>query len=171
MIRIGNIVATHGLQGGVILTHIIGHSDWLKKGAPLFVELNKESYIPYFTLQCKASNNAEYIVNLEDIEKVEQAKRLVGKHVYVQEEILEEKAADSPLLWIGFEVTDRKHGKLGKIADIMQTPTQWLAQVNYKDAEVLIPLIEQTIDGIDLKKKKIEVNLPDGLLEVYLNHG
>ena len=82
MIRIGKIVATHGLQGGVILTHIIGHSDWLKKGAPLFVELNKESYIPYFTLQCKASNNAEYIVNLEDIEKVEQAKRLVGKHVY-----------------------------------------------------------------------------------------
>jgi len=33
---------------------------------------------------------------------------------------------------------------------------------------VLIPLIEQTIDGIDLKKKKLDVNLPDGLLEVYL---
>lgn len=168
MIRIGKIVATHGLQGDVILTHIIGRSDWLKTGAPLFVELNKESYIPYFTQQCRASNEEEYIVKLEDVEKVEQAKRLIGKHVYVQEEILSEKASDSPLLWIGFEVKDRKHGKLGKVTDIMQTRNQWLAQVNYKDAEVLIPLIEQTIDGIDLKKKMIAVNLPDGLLEVYL---
>jgi 16S rRNA processing protein RimM len=168
MIRIGKIVATHGLQGGLILTHIIGRSDWLKKEMPLFVELNKESYIPYFTAQFRASNDEEYIVSFEDVEKPEQAKKLIGKHVYAQEDLLAEKASDSPLLWIGFEVTDRKHGKLGKIEDIMLTANQWLAQVTYKDAEVLIPLIEQTIDGIDLKKKKLQVNLPDGLLEVYL---
>ena len=64
MIRIGKIVATHGLQGGVILTHIIGHSDWLKKGAPLFVELNTQSYRPNSTLKCNARNIEEYIVNL-----------------------------------------------------------------------------------------------------------
>jgi 16S rRNA processing protein RimM len=168
MIRIGKIVATHGLQGAVVMTHIIGRSDWLKKDAPLFIELNKESYIPYFTLDFKAANNEEYIVNLEDIEQMEQAKKLIGKHVYVQEEILAEKAADSPLLWIGFEVTDRKHGKLGKIEDVMLTANQWLAQLTYKDKEVLIPLIEQTIGGVSLKAKKLEVNLPDGLLEVYM---
>jgi 16S rRNA processing protein RimM len=168
MIRIGKIVATHGLQGAVILNHIIGHSEWLKKEMPLFIELNKESYIPFFTEQFKAANEEEYIVNLEEVEKVEQAKKLIGKNVYAQEDLLAEKASDSPLLWIGFEVTDRKHGKLGKIEDIMLTANQWLAQLTYKDAEVLIPLIEQTIDGIDLKKKKMQVNLPEGLLEVYI---
>jgi 16S rRNA processing protein RimM len=168
MIRIGKIVATHGLQGAIILNHIIGHSDWLKKEMPLFIELNKESYIPYFIEQFKASNNDEYVVNLEEVEMMEQAKKLIGKNVYAQEEILAEKAADSPLLWIGFEVTDRKHGKLGIIDDIMLTANQWLAQLIYKDAEVLIPLVEQTIDGVDMKKKKMQVNLPDGLLEVYM---
>ena len=167
MIRVGKIVATHGLQGAVIMTHIIGHSNWLKKEIPLFIELNKESYIPYFIEQFKAANDEEYIVNLEDVEQMEQAKKFIGKNVYAQEEILADKAADSPLLWIGFEVTDRKHGKLGKIEDIMLTANQWLAQLTYKDSEVLIPLIEQTITGIDLKKKKMEVNLPEGLLEVY----
>lgn len=168
MIRIGKIVATHGLQGAVILSHIIGRSDWMKVEMPLFIELNKESYIPFFTEQFRATTDEEYIVNLEEVEKVEQAKKLIGKNVYAQEEILAEKAADSPLLWIGFEVTDRKHGKLGKIDDIMLTANQWLAQVTYKDSEVLFPLIEQTIEGIDLKKKKMQVNLPDGLLDVYL---
>ncbi|MBL7720325.1 MAG: 16S rRNA processing protein RimM [Flavipsychrobacter sp.] len=167
MIRIGKIVAAHGLQGAVILTHIVGHSDWLKKEMPLFIELNKGSYIPYFTEQFRAANDEEYIVNLEEVTQVEQAKKLVGKQVYAQENLLEHTASDSPLLWIGFEVTDRKHGKLGKIDDVMLTANQWLAQLTYKDAEVLIPLIEQTIEGIDLKKKKIAVNLPEGLLEVY----
>lgn len=168
MIRVGKIVATHGLQGNLVFTHIIGRSNWLKKGAPLFLELNKGSHIPYFVAECRANNEEEYIVNLEDIEQVEQAKKLIGKQVYVQEDILSDSASDSPLLWIGFEVSDKKHGILGLIDDIMQTPTQWLAQVDYKGSEVLIPLIEQTIRTIDLKKKKIEVSLPEGLLEVYL---
>ena len=168
MIRVGKIVATHGLQGAIVMTHVIGHSDWLKKEMPLFIELNKESYIPYFIEEFKAANHEEYIVNLEEVDQMEQAKKFIGKNVYAQEEILADKAADSPLLWIGFEVTDRKHGKLGIIDDIMLTANQWLAQLTYKDSEVLIPLIEQTIDGVDLKKKKMQVNLPDGLLEVYI---
>lgn len=168
MIRIGKIVASHGLQGSVILSHIIGNSDWLKKEMPLFIELNKESYIPFFTDEFRATNDEEYILNLEEVINVEQAKKLIGKNVYAQEDLIAEKAADSPLLWIGFEVTDRKYGRLGKIEDVMLTANQWLAQLTYKDSEVLFPLIEQTIQGIDLKKKKMQVNLPEGLLEVYV---
>jgi len=34
--------------------------------------------------------------------------------------------------------------------------------------EVLIPLHEKTISSINHKKKQVVVELPDGLLEVYL---
>ncbi len=169
MIRIGKIVATHGLNGSLILTHVVGNSQWLKKEHVLHVEMQKGSYIPYFISQCKANNPKEYLINIENIDKVESAKKLVTKHVYVDESILADYAKQSPLLWIGFNVTDKKNGALGTIDDVMQTGNQWLARLTYKNTEVLIPLIDQTIEKLDLKSKTLYVNLPEGLLEVYLD--
>ncbi len=169
MLRIGKIVATHGLDGTVVMTHIIGHSDWLKKEDILFLELNKDSYIPFFLTKVKATGNDEYLLNFEDTATVESARRLVSKHVYVKEDVLTKHAQDSPLLWIGFKVMDKEHGELGVIEDIMEAPTQWLAKLTYKNKEVLLPLVEQTIQQVDLEKKTIKMNLPEGLLEVYLS--
>ena len=168
MIRIGKIVATHGINGDLILTHVLGNSKWLKKEHILQVEMQKGSYIPYFISQCKENNNKEYIIHIEDIDKIELAKKLVTKHVYVDESILSGFARQSPLLWIGFRVIDGKNGDLGTIEDVMQTGSQWLAKVIYQNTEVLIPLIDQTIESLDIKTKTINMNLPDGLLEVYV---
>ena len=168
MIRIGKIVATHGIGGSLILTHVVGNSKWLKKGTVLHLEMQKGSFIPYFISYIKANNNEEYIINVEDIDKIEAAKKLVTKHVYVDESILADYAKQSPLLWIGFNLIDKKEGNLGKIEDVMQTGNQWLAKITYKESEVLVPLVEQTIDNLNIKTKTIQMTLPDGLLDVYL---
>lgn len=167
MIRVGKIVATHGLQGAVIMTHVVG-AQWLKKDDTLFVAMQKDSYIPYFVTQAKAHNNEEYIVNFEDVNTVEAARRMVSRHVYTQADVLAKHAANSPLLWIGFTVIDKEKGPLGQIEDMMQTPSQWLAKCTYQGKEVLLPLVEQTIESIDMNKKQLHIALPDGLLEVYL---
>ena len=168
MIRIGKIVATHGLGGSLILSHIVGNSKWLKKDATLLLEMQKGSYIPYFVSQVKASNEKEYIINFEDTDKVEAAKKLVTKHVYVDEALLADYAKQSPLLWIGFKVTDKHIGEIGDIEDVLQTGAQWLAKLTWKNTEVLIPLIDQTIEQVDIKKKVLKTDLPEGLLDVYL---
>ena len=168
MIRIGKIVATHGLSGSLILTHVAGKSTWLKKGQVLHVEMQKGSFIPYFVSQFKENNNKEYIINVEDVDKVESAKRLITKHVYVDESILSAFAKDSPLLWIGFNVIDVVNGDLGNIEDVTQTGYQWLARLTYKNKEVLLPLIDNMIDSVDIKTRVIKMTLPDGLLDVYL---
>jgi 16S rRNA processing protein RimM len=168
MIRIGKIVATHGLQGGLILTHVVGHDKWLKKGDVLFVEMNKQSFIPFFVSQIKSSRHDEFHIGLEDVATVEQAKKLVGKQVHVKEEMLEGHAAESPLAWIGFKLKDKTKGELGVVDDMMQTPTQWLATLMVEGKEVLVPLVEQTLLKVDIKNKTLHVDLPEGLLEVYL---
>ncbi len=167
MIRIGKIVATHGLNGTLILTHVVGSSKWLKKGNALHIEMQKGSYIPYFVATCKATNDEEYLVTVEDIDKVEAAKKLVTKHVYADESLLSGFEKQSPLLWIGFNLIDKKAGDIGKIEDVLQTGSQWIAKLTYKNSEVLIPLIDQTINNINIRSKTIEVTIPDGLLEVY----
>jgi len=168
MIRIGKIAATHGLQGALILTHIVGNARWLKKEEPLFLEMQKGSFIPFFISASKAANDEEYVVNLEETTTVEAARKLVGKHVYVNETVLSKYAANSPLLWIGFKVNDANKGELGVVDDMMHTSTQWIARMIINGKEVLLPLVNETIESIDLKKKTLYLDLPEGLLEVYL---
>jgi 16S rRNA processing protein RimM len=169
MLRIGKIVATHGVNGSLILTHVIGSSDWMKKDQVLLVEMQKGSMIPFFVTKFKPNNPKEYIIDVEEINKIDVAKKLVSKQVYVDESVLARYIKKSPLLWIGFELVDSQKGRLGTIEDVLQTGNQWLAKFTYQNKEVLVPLVDQTVDALDTKDKKIHVTLPEGLLEVYLN--
>ena len=168
MIRIGKIAAAHGLRGGVVLTHIAADSGWLKQGDVLFIELKKESHIPFFVTAAAPGKEGEYIVTLEDVSTVEEARRLIGKRVYVREDILSGHVADtSPLLWIGFSVVDRREGALGALEDVMQTGAQWLGKITRAGREVLIPLVAPVIVEVNMKNRFIRTALPEGLLEVY----
>ena len=168
MVRVGKIVATHGINGSLILSHIVGNAKWLKKGDALMIEVQKGNFIPYFVAQLKANGNDEYLINVEEVEKVEVAKRLISKHVYVDGNILSLLPTDSPLLWIGFNLIDKKVGTVGLIEDVIHTGNQWLAKVMYQNKEALIPLIEQTIEQVNIKAKTVKVTIPDGLLDIYL---
>lgn len=168
MIRVGKIVATHGINGDVIMTHIAGRKNWLKKGDPIFVAIRKDSHIPYFVTQVKITSEDELIIHLEETESVEAAKKLIGKETFINEEILAKSGAeDSPLLWIGFTLIDESAGELGLIKDVFQTSAQWLAELEYKGNDVLVPLVKPVLQKVDVKARKVMVQLPEGLLEVY----
>ena len=115
MIRIGKIVATHGLQGSLVLTHVVGSSDWLKKDDVIFLELNKGSFIPFFVQTAKAANDEKYIITVEDVTVVEAAKKLIGKLAYVKEDILSATAADEPGRELLLSPQFGVHGMRGRV--------------------------------------------------------
>ncbi len=166
MIRVGKIVATHGLQGTMVLSHVAGKSNWLKQDHVLFIAIHKDSNIPYFVSQAKRISDSEYHIIVEDIDTVEAAKKMVGKHVFVEEDILGKASTDTPLLWIGFNIVDAEKGSLGSLTDVVQTGHQWLGTIVHDGKEVLIPLIPQMIVEVNLRNKYIRMNLPEGLLDI-----
>ena len=168
MVRVGKIVAAHGLQGSVILRHVLPGADWLQKGHVLFLELKKGSFIPYFVESAKVANDTEYIVTLDELADPEEAKKLIGKQAYAKEENLQGAKADSPLLWIGFNLVDKQKGGLGVIDDVMQAGAQWIAKVLIEEKEVLIPLVKEMIVEVNMRNKFIRMDLPEGLIDVYL---
>lgn len=169
MLKVGKIVATHALQGAVVLQQIINNTDWLKKGDTVFVELKKDSLIPYFVMSAKAANHSELIIRFDDIEDTVEAKALLGKTAYVKEELLETAKVDSPLMYIGYNLVDKNKGGVGAINDVMLIGKQWIAKLIIDDKEVLIPLAEDWILDVNHKNKFIRMSLPDGLLEIYLD--
>lgn len=166
MLRIGKIVATHGLQGTLVLTHMMKENNWLKKDQVLFVALKRESYIPYFVTNVKGARAQEYQIQLEDIDHIDKARALVGKEVYVDAEVLGQATKDNPLLWIGFSIVDTELGNVGLLRDVAQTGHQWIGTLIYNDKEVLIPLVDDLIRDINLRNRFIRMELPPGILDL-----
>jgi 16S rRNA processing protein RimM len=76
-------------------------------------------------------------------------------------------ASSSPINLLGYEVVEEGN-ILGKILEVIEQPHQLLCRIDVKGKEALIPLHEETIVKIDRKKLQVIVELPPGLLEIYL---
>jgi len=67
---------------------------------------------------------------------------------------------------IGCQVLLANGSKLGEVKEIVQLPGQDLLSVESAKGEVLIPMVKQIIVSIDIDQKIIQINPPEGLLDV-----
>ena len=71
----------------------------------------------------------------------------------------------TPLYWlVGFSIIDRSNGtNIGSIAAIDDSTPNILFEL---DNGTLIPASEELIESIDAERQRIEMNIPQGLLEM-----
>ena len=166
--KIGKLVAAHGLKGEMILIHVLGKKTSLKGLQAIFIEENKNSFIPWFIQTTKIKTKEEIILKLEGIDVRETALKLAQKEVWLPEDDFKKFVAkSSPINLLGFHIIDNNKD-LGPILELMEQPHQLLARLEINGKEVLVSLAENFIDKIDKKNRQVLVNLPDGFLEIYL---
>lgn len=166
--KIGKLIAVHGLKGELVLRHVLGKKTSLKGLQAIFIEENKNSFLPWFIQSTRIKNEEEVYLKLEGIDAREAAVKLSQKNVWLPEADFKKMVAKSaPVNFLGYEVINEKKS-LGKILEVIEQPHQVLCRLDIKGKEVLIPLNEGTLQKIDHRKKEIYVQLPEGLLEVYL---
>ena len=167
-IHIGKIVAAFGVKGEIILTHSLGKKSSFTGVKALFVEEVKGSYIPYFVETAKAKDLVETIVKLEGVNTKESAARLNTKPVWLLDADFRKQAGkDAPISLLGYELITDEDENLGPILEVIEQPHQVLLQVLLDGKEALIPIHEDSLEKVDTKNRKVYVNLPDGLLEIY----
>lgn len=165
--HIGKLIAATGLKGEIILQHQLGKKTDLNGVEALFLPDGKDNFIPWFPESTKAKNTSEIIVKLEGIDTPETAKKFVPKEVWLSsKDFSTHTATSSPLSLLGFTIVENKVS-LGEISEVIEQPHQLLCTISYLGKEALIPLHEQSLLKIDRKAKKIEVKLPEGLLDIY----
>jgi 16S rRNA processing protein RimM len=167
-VSVGKLVATCGLKGELVLLHALGGKTDLKGVKVLFVEQQRGSTIPYFIESAKAKSAEETWVKLEGINTKEAAALLLQKNAWMAEaDFTRHVQPNATIALLGYTVVE--NGKeIGIISEIIEQPHQVLCAVMVQEKEALIPLNESTLAGIDRRKKTVMVNLPDGLLEIYL---
>ncbi|MBY0424938.1 MAG: ribosome maturation factor RimM [Cytophagales bacterium] len=166
----GRISRPHGFKGEVSL--IIENEVDFKKKLPeaVFVEQGTQ-LVPYFILQIKNSSKG-VILGLEECTTEIQAKALYGSDVYVREaETKKPKRASGYGHVVGFEVIDSILGSIGPVDSIMEMPMQQLLVLHIDGNEALIPAVPSFVQKVDEASKKIYLELPEGLLDVYLKPG
>lgn len=165
--KIGKLVASHGLNGDLVLQHSLGKKTTLKGLEALFVEETKDNFLPYFIEKTFIKSDTETYVKLEGFDTKETARKLTPKEVWMAEEDFQKFAAKAaPIALLGFDMIDGETN-LGEIIEVIEQTHQVLCSILYNGKEALIPIHEESLLKVDKKNKRVYVQLPDGLLDIY----
>ncbi|HEY0433713.1 MAG TPA: ribosome maturation factor RimM [Chitinophagaceae bacterium] len=166
--RIGKFVATHGVKGELVLKHDLGKKTALKGLEKLFIEDRKDSFLPWFIKSAHARSTSEALISLEGVDSREAALRFNQKEVWFADADVKKFAVKSaPVNLLGYMVVNAGE-ELAPVLEVIEQPHQVLCRVDISGKEVLIPLNESSLKKIDHRGRKIIVELPDGLLDIYL---
>lgn len=167
--KIGKLAATHGIHGQLILEHSFGKKTSLKGLETIFIEETKDTFLPYFIDSTKIKNDNETLISIEGISSKEAAHFLIRKEVWLDENDFKKFATGAaPISLLGFMVVNEGI-ELSEVVEVIEQPHQVLCKIMLENKEVLIPVHEDSLEKIDKKNRKLFVNLPDGLLDIYKN--
>ena len=165
--KIGKFAARYGLNGDLVLQHSLGKKTSLKGLEYIFIEEQKDSFLPYFVEWAKIKSDDEVYIKLEGIHEKETAHKLTPREVWITEADFKKFAAkSSPIALLGFNIINEGED-LGEILEVIEQPHQVLCAILLNGKEALIPIHEDSLEKVDTKNRKVYVSLPDGLLEIY----
>jgi 16S rRNA processing protein RimM len=163
--KIGYVARSHGLKGEV--TIMLGpECPDLGSVKSLFVETGGE-LVPFF-VQSVSVRGTKAFLKLEEVNTPERAEALKGSSLYLPK--TERPKLDRGDFYsdevIGFEVSDAESGELGTVSDVLENgPIRYLS-LQHNGKEVMIPVNGPFIKSINKTKKKIQVALPEGFLDI-----
>lgn len=166
--EIGYIAKTKGLKGEVQISFSYHEPEKLKLDA-LFIE-HDGKMIPHFVESYKIPQPLMGYFLFEDIDHIDKAQKIVHKKLFLSNKLKPKKNKDEFTFKDlgGFTVTDVSKGLLGQITEVKEFPKQYIAAVIFKEKEVLFPLSDDLITYINIEDKTLTINLPDGLVDLYL---
>ena len=168
---LGYIVRTHGTAGNVVLFLDVDYPEEYEEMDSVYVEIKGE-LVPYFISRFNLQKQNNAIVTFEDVDTIEKAQALVGSSLYLSLDELQE-LGDEEFYYHeikGFTVVDQSKGILGIVREVYALNGQDLIAMDYQGVEVLIPTAEDIVLKADKENRQLFVNLPDGLLDVYLEN-
>lgn len=137
----------------------------------VFVRIAKkdENLVPFFVKSVRSRKGNSLLLELETDQLVEGEKNLIGKEVYLPLSALPELKGNKFYFHeiVGFEVTDTAHGVIGNVKEVVNYPAQDVLRIHDGKIEFLVPLLSNTIVSVERENKKILIETPIGLVEMY----
>lgn len=165
-VLIGQIVNVHGIKGEV---KIYPYTDDVNKLAKKLknIYLDENMQHEEYKTSCRVQKGM-LLAKISGIDTVQKAEELRNKYVYISEDDLDTLEEDSYYIkdLIGIEVIDLKNNEvIGNIEYIFNTGANDVYEVKTLDnKKVYLPAIKQVVKKVDIKARKIYVEVMEGLI-------
>lgn len=165
--KIGVLGKSHGVKGEIQFRFT---DDVFDQCDSDYLILDMEGIlVPFFMEEYRFRSDEVALMKFCDIDSEQRAREFTGIEVYFPRAIAEENKED--LSWaqiIGFTLLDSKTQKVvGEIMSVDETTINLLFDVKTQNGEeILIPANEELITNVDAEQRNIEVDIPNGLLEL-----
>jgi 16S rRNA processing protein RimM len=167
--ELGYLAKPHGLKGALHVFMDVDDPYEYEDLDAVFVQQGNEM-VPYFIEDLQIRENLN-LMTFEGISTIDAAKDLVGSKLFLPVAMLP-KLKDDQFYYheiVDYQVNDQHLGSLGTIKEVYSTGAQDVIIMLYQGVEVLIPLTDEIVPKVDKQNKVVITQLPDGLLDVYMN--
>ncbi len=166
---LGKIVKKYSFKGELLVKLDTDDPKIYTKMESVFVEKHK-NLIPFFIERSSLHKSELLRVKFEDIDGDEDADPLLRCDLYLPLEFLPKLTGNKFYFHeiIGYTVEDINFGKVGVITGVNDSTSQALFEIDRDGKEILIPLIDDFIKNVDKENKIMQLDVPKGLIEIYL---
>jgi 16S rRNA processing protein RimM len=124
----------------------------------------KESFLIEFSRR----QHGRLVLKLRGLDSISEVEPRVGAELVVSEEEL--PPAEEGFFYTfhlkGCMVVTAGGESLGEVTDVLDGGGTQILKVDGKDGEILIPFAQSFLRKVDLEQRRIEVDLPEGLLDL-----
>lgn len=163
---LGKIIKKYSFKGEVLIKIDGNLSENYFDLKNVLIE-NEKYLIPFFIKKIKLHKPDIFRVKFEDIDSEELANKILKKDIYLHLSSLPPLSGKKFYFHevVGFKaLNDNKI--IGIIKNINDKSPQATFEIKDNDKIILIPIHDDFIIKINRKEKNIELNLPDGLLDL-----
>lgn len=173
LLAVGTLGKPHGVKGEITaLTDVLSADDFADLKY-VFVETDG-LLVPFTVLSARAKGSESVLLTLKGIANETQAAALSGKTLYAERIRLGEAADDDEDDSEGFYLDDLVGYEvvadgvpLGKVSDYDDSTDNVLFVIETHDGRtILVPAADDFIDDVDTDNKRIEMTLPQGLVNL-----
>ena len=121
-----------------------------------------------FDIEFSRVQHGRRILKLQGIDSISEAERRIGGELAITEEQLPPLGEGEFYTFHlkGCSVHTPRGEMLGIVRDVLDSGGVPLLKVEGKDGEILIPFAWSYLRGVDRKQQRIDMDLPEGLLDI-----
>ena len=167
---LGYITKPKGLKGEVSIKLDTDQPERYHGLDAVFISMDTSDHlIPFFFTSMKVNDKGQATGKFEGIDTQAQAKDMQGRELYLPLDALPKLEGNAFYYHevIGFEVHDTEHGNIGKVKEVQDEGPQALLVIKEGPREILLPITDDFVTGIDRGAQTLSVRMPEGLLDLF----
>ena len=165
---LGTIVGKYSFKGEILAKLDTDNPDSYLNIDSLLIETQK-GLVPYFIDRSRLHKSSLLRLKFEGIDSESEADSLIKKDLFLPLNMLPPLYGNQFYFHeiTGFTAIDQFEKEIGSIKNVNDSGPQPLFVIDSEGTEILIPVHDNFIKNLNRKEKKMHLDLPEGLLDIF----